>query len=235
MIMRQYISNTHIFFKGLLDEIRTLSVEIIELIFPKHPLLKKLERISLEKILEICPACKNLNEGDSCSIWAIFEYRNELVEKIIFDIKNNKNSIIRAKVGHILASEILKLFPEILNNEKIYIVPVPTTDRRIRERGFSQTNLLTKDIVNFNPSRFVSGIDKIKYVKKHKPQTSVGNREARMKNVSGSMLCADLNFFYKKHTMIVDDVYTTGASMKETVRALKKAEPKSIRMISVAH
>lgn len=199
---------------------------LIEIIFPKDPILLRLEKMSSAKIIEICPCAEISN--------ALFKYKNEIVEKIIFDIKNNENSVIRHKVAKIMVAEILKNKKE-LESKKIVIIPVTTTKRRARERGFSQTNLLAHDICNSMPSKFIYGGEKIFYIRKHKAQTEVSSKKARLKNVLGSMSVRNPDFFRGKNIFIIDDVYTTGATISEVIRVLEKCGAAEISWLTIAH
>ena len=98
------------------------------------------------------------------------------------------------------------------------VIPLPLAPRRLAERGFNQSSLLGAQVSKTLGIRFEArGMLR---VRETPPQTGL-NREARLKNVRGAFDCA--HRLDGKHVAIVDDVMTTGATLSEAAKALKKA------------
>jgi ComF family protein len=97
------------------------------------------------------------------------------------------------------------------------VVPMPLAKNRLAERGFNQSALLARAVSQKLNVRF--GAAGLLRVRETPPQAGL-TREARLKNVKGAFDCAvDLQ---GKTVALFDDVMTTGATMSEAARALKK-------------
>jgi ComF family protein len=98
------------------------------------------------------------------------------------------------------------------------IVPLPLAPRRLAERGFNQSALLGERVAKTLAIRFEArGMLR---VRETPPQSGL-NRLARLKNVRGAFDCA--HRLDGLRIAVVDDVMTTGATLSEAARALKKA------------
>ena len=99
----------------------------------------------------------------------------------------------------------------------LLVIPLPLAPKRLAERGFNQSALLGAQISKILGLRFEArGMLR---VRETPPQTGL-NREARLKNVRGAFDCTRR---LDGHVAIVDDVMTTGATLSEAAKVLKKA------------
>jgi competence protein ComFC len=118
----------------------------------------------------------------------------------------------------------------------IILVPVPITNKRLRERGYNQAELIAKGLMQNDKEKiFKLGKNIIVKTKDTLPQALIKNRNKRLKNVVG---CFELknNLLIKNKTIIViDDVTTTGGTINEVIKLLKKAGAKKVVGFAVAH
>ena len=113
------------------------------------------------------------------------------------------------------------------------IVPVPLHSRRLLKRRFNQSAELGRYIAKdsglpFRPEALVRK-------KNTKQQTGLGEKE-RARNVSGAFVvpaekCIDVA---ERRVLVVDDVYTTGATVKAACRALKRAGATAVDVLVFA-
>lgn len=112
-----------------------------------------------------------------------------------------------------------------------YIIPVPLHVKRLREREFNQTallgNVLSKEL---EIKLLLNGLVKIKETS---PQTSL-NREERIKAVKNAF-AFNGDSIGGCDILLVDDVITSGATVGECSKVLKKAGAKSVTVIALAH
>ena len=114
------------------------------------------------------------------------------------------------------------------SGEEEIIVPVPTDKRRELSRGFNQSALLAGHIGQELGMQVVHALRRVEH---RKPQTGLSARERR-KNLIGCM-AADERVSGKR-VLLVDDVYTTGSTVAEAARALRKAGAKSVGVFTAA-
>lgn len=99
------------------------------------------------------------------------------------------------------------------------IIALPLAARRLATRGFNQSAVLAERVAhNLGIAYAPRGMLKIRDTP---PQAGL-DREARYKNVRGAFVC-ESGAVAGLHVALLDDVMTTGATMSEAARALKKA------------
>ena len=108
---------------------------------------------------------------------------------------------------------------------------VPISKSRLKERGFNQAQDLAKHIGKIISKPVVSIFNKIDSGK-HQAELAQADR---LKNLIGSITLADVNENLKgKVVLIVDDVFTTGATLDECSKVLLKLKPKMIKTATFA-
>lgn len=109
---------------------------------------------------------------------------------------------------------------------------VPLSRARLRKRGYDQAGLIAQGIAD----QF--GITCVRTLKKKinvKPQSSLKDPEARLKNISGAYETVNAEFIEGKRILLVDDIVTTGATVSECARTLLAAGAASVSVVAAAH
>ncbi len=111
------------------------------------------------------------------------------------------------------------------------LVPVPLHGRRRRERGFNQAEALASELgrltcrpVERRALRRVADIP---------PQTTMG-KEDRRRNVRGAFRVDHPERVRGRVVVLVDDVFTTGSTLGECARVLRRAGAADVRALTVA-
>jgi len=99
------------------------------------------------------------------------------------------------------------------------IVPVPLHLKRLKERGFNQSGLLAGEFAR--KLRVPVSFDAIIRKNRTRPQTRLNRRE-RLKNVKGAFETAGVQKVRGRRILLVDDVFTTGTTLSECARVLKR-------------
>ncbi len=103
------------------------------------------------------------------------------------------------------------------------VVPVPLHKKRLKERGFNQSLLLAREI----SKSFSVPLDYSNLIRAKATEQQVNlSAEERKRNVAGAFEVKDRGAFKGKRVLLVDDVYTTGATIRECSKALKGAGAK---------
>jgi ComF family protein len=112
------------------------------------------------------------------------------------------------------------------------LIPIPLHRERLRERGFNQALLLAKELNRR------TGIPYRKRVLRKKrptiPQVNLSGAE-REKGVRGSFHVIEREELEGKSVLLVDDVYTTGATVNECSKVLLAGGAARVDVLTLAH
>lgn len=100
------------------------------------------------------------------------------------------------------------------------IIPVPLHKKRLQFRGFNQSLLLARELAGSLSIKL--DYTNLKRVRLTVPQIEL-KAEERRKNVSGAFEVRRPEEIKGKKALLVDDVYTTGATIRECSKVLRKA------------
>lgn len=110
------------------------------------------------------------------------------------------------------------------------LVPVPLHQRRQRWRGFNQARLLAEQVADTTGCEVCDALTRVRATR---PQ--VGLRGAdRERNVKGAFVAAVQEFDAEVSYVLIDDVYTTGATLRECARTLRAAGALRVSALTVA-
>ncbi|MCK5557631.1 MAG: ComF family protein [Candidatus Hydrogenedentes bacterium] len=111
------------------------------------------------------------------------------------------------------------------------MVPVPTTSRRRRMRGYNQARVLAEVVARELGVVFVEALDR----PRGGTQVRLGPRERRS-NVQGSfrVIPSSCSRFRGSEVILIDDVMTTGATALSAALALGEKGARSVRLLTFA-
>jgi len=99
------------------------------------------------------------------------------------------------------------------------VVPIPLSKERYAERGYNQAGLIAKDIA----AHFRVLYNKeVLFRKRHTGRQSELSYQYREANVRGAFAINKTDCLKDKHVLLIDDIFTTGATMREAARMLSK-------------
>jgi len=177
----------------------------------------------------ICKDCETFlsevepSKVEPCSIMSVWEYEG-LMEKLILKIKyEGCYDIIDELVDMAFKKIDLKLPKDTI------ITFVPMYKKKEKYRGFNQAELIARKVGEKTSCLAVKLLEK---AKDNRSQVGL-NPQERLENVKGvfGVLKPSFNsekLGFVKSVLLVDDVYTTGATMNECMKVLKKAGVKNI-------
>jgi ComF family protein len=147
---------------------------------------------------------------------APFVYEGELM-KAIHEFKYEGRSRMAGWLGPLLAS-----FAEgwVREGSGVLLMPVPLHPKRLRKRGFNQSLLLARHVAK----RLGAQVDflSLRRIRDTTPQTGL-KRDERRKNVRRAFEVVDRSAVRRKRIVLVDDVATTGSTLNECARVLRRA------------
>lgn len=157
----------------------------------------------------------------------VFKYEGIIREEII-KYKFNEKSYNYKMFANILLSEKNTCYKI---QQYDIILPVPISKTRRKERGYNQSELIAKEISQKLNKQYSKNI---LYKTKNTTAQSTLNKEQREQNAKGVYEISNIEKIKNKKVLLVDDIYTTGSTVNECCRILKKASPQKIGILTIA-
>jgi ComF family protein len=160
---------------------------------------------------------------------AVAAYRGRgIVREIIHEFKYARQIHLRHLVAHWLCAA--------LDDERLrdisfdLIVPVPLHPARQRERGFNQASLLAESLSAETSMPSKPALQRIRYTT---TQTAL-DRSERMENLHNAFRLRKNADVRGLRVLLIDDVLTTGSTLSECARVLKRAGAISVHAATAA-
>ncbi len=153
---------------------------------------------------------------------AALPYGDERVKKLIWRLKYEKNTYAARALSRLMREH---LDTAGVSPSHAVFIPIPLHKSRERERGFNQSELIGSFVANAFQLPFERKA--LVRIKNTAAQAETKNRHERTQNMTGVFYARE-EYVRDKNVFLVDDVYTSGATMEEAVRTLKKAGAKHV-------
>ncbi len=143
-------------------------------------------------------------------------YKDPLVREAIATLKYRYVRSIAPLLGELMLEQFMR---HGLDERWWVMVPVPLNKRRLRQRGFNQSELLAEAL------RAKTGIPTEGALARGRatcPQVDLQG-EDRKENVKDAFICIDPRAIEGRRVLLIDDVATTGSTLRECAKALKQA------------
>jgi ComF family protein len=131
------------------------------------------------------------------------------------------------RIADDLATAMLDLRPR--TDGPSALIPIPLASKRLRERGYNQSEVLARALAR--KWRIPVLPDLLVRTRETPTQTAL-TPETRLANVAGAFVAAKPPA--SAVLIVIDDVFTTGATLAETARALEQAGAKTVYGITFA-
>lgn len=175
-----------------------------------------------EKFTTFCRRCDedNYDAARACGL-----YEHALLATVL-NLK--KTPFVPLKLENLFFEAFLK--SPFLDTTRI--IPVPLSKRRFNERGFNQASLLAKILAQ----KTGLSLDEQSLVRKiHTPQHRAGmDRKARAESVRNAFEVTRPNFIAGENILLIDDVFTSGATASNCAQALKNKNARAVYVLTIA-
>jgi ComF family protein len=217
--------------------INSIKWHILDLLFPEKCLGCHKRGDSL------CDNCiSNIRQDEremENNIYAIYDYREPLIKKAIWNLKYYHRLNLGNKLGKLLYENLLEEISDIkilASGCPIYVIPVPISKNRMKNRGYNQAEIIARSFsTSGNTNTLELRKDIICKILDTKPQARITNRKDRLNNVKGVFGISNKSIISGKTFIIIDDVTTTGGTINEIIKILKKNGAKKVVGFAVAH
>lgn len=158
---------------------------------------------------------------------AVGHYEKALLEAI-HKFKYGGKIFVGEVLGRLMAE---KEYDSLAVEHYTLIIPIPLHGKRLRERGYNQSLILAKEVAR----RFSISLD-FSILRRNiptKPQTNLKKKE-RMANVKGAFEVKNPERIRGQRILLIDDVYTTGSTVRECSRVLLKHHAAEVGILTLA-
>jgi ComF family protein len=137
-------------------------------------------------------------------------------------------------LGRMLADAVIDLRP-LFAKELPLVVPVPLHTRKLRQRGFNQSELIARAALKLMPAASRLTMDSEVLERQRETLSQIGlSRHQRRENMRGAFGVARPQEISGHEVLLVDDVLTTGTTVSECARVLRRAGASKVFVATVA-
>jgi ComF family protein len=137
-------------------------------------------------------------------------------------------------LGRMLAEVIVDLEPD-FHRGAIAVVPVPLHARKLRQRGFNQSELVAQAALKLRPSRGKLALNSRVLARVRDTRSQIGlTPHQRRENIRGAFAVTHPSQVVGREILLVDDVLTTGTTASECARVLRRAGASKVWVATVA-
>ncbi len=227
---------------------------LLDLLFPKKCVgCKKIGRYFCHSCISnikqtdlVCPKCEKLAVGGQThpvcrrkygldGLWSLGIYQEPL-RSAIQQLKYRGVKDLAEVLAEITLEYWAKYQPFVLDQiirdggENWVVIPVPLHWWRDNKRGFNQSSLIGQILSKNLGLDFCEGLKRIRYTKS---QVRLKGQQ-RKQNISGAFEISSNYELRTKNCLLIDDVWTTGSTMRECTYILKRAGAKKVWAITLA-
>lgn len=218
--------------KSLRSWVESLFSILTDLLIPEDRKIQRLLALNRGVLRRLLPSSPVHNRD----IVVLFDYGNKIVKLIIKSIKYKNNLNLKKLIAQHLYEEIIEIVAEVALFEGAppILVPMPMSPIEKRKRGFNQCEELVKEIKKLGSDNIEVSYNALKKVRETERQTKL-SREARLENVKNSQKVSDPSKIRDRIIIVLDDVYTVGATLSESRRALLASGARRVINLFIAH
>lgn len=159
-----------------------------------------------------CRTCASCRKSAPSQVYITTDYVG-LPQKLLKAYKYQHTRAINTSIAQLMAETF-----NYLCDRKYLIIPVPTATTRVRQRGFDHSALLAKSVakqLGFEQAQALSRIGQSRQVGAH--------RAERLRQLDGVFFVRRPEHISGQSVLLIDDVITTGGTLKAATKALRHA------------
>ncbi len=185
------------------------------------PLCDCCKKYIIKRHQNFCPNCKTQNIYGICQKCSnlpptfVVDRRNSLIGTLAEDYKFLSNRSLANSLSDILD----QIIPDIKGD--VVIVPLPTNTKHIRERGLDHTFLLAKKLARLRGKNY--SVQKLLSRAHNTTQVGTNKKQRRAQAEKAYSINLKITINSEKTYLLLDDIWTTGASMKSALKKLREA------------
>ncbi|MEX0869859.1 MAG: ComF family protein [Candidatus Spechtbacterales bacterium] len=160
-------------------------------------------------------------------------YKNDILNRMIKDLKYKGSFKLSRPLASFMCRYLKKeAYAKEITTHTDIVLPVPMHVKKQKLRGYNHAEHLARDISEILSIPYAHNI-----IKKHKKtisQVEAGNLAEREKNLTGSFSVPESSLVKNKIVLLIDDVATTGSTLKECAEVLRRSGAKEVWALTLA-
>lgn len=208
---------------------RRFIVALFDWVLPRHPHAAAALRVNDAELAELLnpqtlPGARWLH--------TLFPYHDERVRAVIKATKYYGEHAAADKLAVLAADYVIDLVHDLTTLEgwrDIVVVPIPSSKRRLRERGYNQVAFFARTIAERAGLPYQPGL----LTREERPSQVRVMRSRRKANIAGAFTATPE--VQNKFVILIDDVAESGATLADSRRALLAQGAKDVLAIAIAH
>jgi ComF family protein len=177
---------------------------------------------------QLCPACQETRPHFTKA--AAYGAYDGGLRELIHLLKYERVEPAAVVLGRMLGEAIQNLN---IRADSILVIPVPLHSSKRRERGFNQSELIARAALKRNAFPCEMGADVLERTRPTVSQIGL-TRPQRVENIRGAFRVRHPSRVSGRNVVLVDDVLTTGTTVSECARILRKAGAEKVWVATVA-
>lgn len=207
----------------------TTRISILDLIAPHscrgcgalgNIMCERCKKYNSKSILKICARCKKPISSCCCKtpVYSAF-YREGLMKDLVEEYKYHSIRAAASTLAELLNLAIPEDFSSKSDSYDVSIIPLPTIPKHIRERGFDHMLLIAKELSLIRKWKVEQALVR----NKNTVQVGADEKTRKLQAASAYQISEKWLLHPQSTYLLLDDVWTTGASMEAAISVLKKA------------
>ncbi len=191
----------------------------------------------------ICISCgKNIGTQEEClcgsraygKAFCVWQY-NGAARKTMFEYKyqRHKEAMVNL-LAYMRPSQLAMIIKIVAETKNPIIIPVPLHKKKVSTRGFDQNEIIAKMLSQITNTKVIRG-KAVERAVNTETQTSMRTKEERIANVFGAFAVTKPDELFGKTAIVVDDILTTGATVRSLADSIYPYTRTKTSVIAVAH
>jgi competence protein ComFC len=164
------------------------------------------------------------------AIACLFDWQIPLIQSLVLNFKYH-NLVPLKTLFQIYINSFLNFHSKLFLKESFVLIPVPLSENRKRERGFNQAEIIIPPINQLYLNVITNTLVRIK---DNPAQALTLSLEERLQNMTDVFSLESSAIIKGKNILLLDDVYTTGATLNEAAKVLQQGGAKNIIGVTLA-
>lgn len=191
----------------------------------------------------VCQNCKQRLHQSPSPIHGIIvalAYRDRFVRDLLWRLKYKGEQHIAEILAEILFPLIEERLIEFaeespLSRETWIVIGAPSARARVTRRGYNHADLLALHIAGRfgEPCVFINNA--LYVARDISQQAKTGSRDERERNIRGAFATTSADVVRGSNIIVIDDITTTGATLRECERVLRMSGARRILLAAIAH